>query len=290
MRQLLKKLLSSAAPVWATSFFSERARVHSHRVIESWGCGRINEALFTRFGDQVLSGPFRGLVLSPPTKAEQIGPFLLGVSESELHSAWDLVLRGRFDQIVDVGAIFGYYAIGLSRRCPASRVIAFDTDRWAQQLMREMARDNGVSDVEIRGYCSPDWLAKNLAEGALVLSDCEGFEGELFCSVPIPNLPSATLIIETHEESMPGVLGRLRERLGPTHFVIEITSDSHHRVSPVDLGFFNEKEQSLATNEVRGDKQVWLLGLPKREPILSLKEWRVGNGEGLPPNSTAAEN
>lgn len=284
MKQLLKKFLFSAAPVWATSFFSERARAHSHRVVESWGCARINESLFTRFGNRVLSGPFRGLVLSPPTKAEQIGPFLLGVYERELHPAWDLVLRGRFGQIVDVGAKFGYYSIGLARRYPASRVIAFDTDRWARQIMKEMARDNAVSNVEVRCYCSPEWLAKNLTEGAFVLSDCEGFEGKLFCSVPIPNLPSATLIIETHDEITPGVSERLCEQLGPTHFVMEITSDSHRRVCPVDLGFFNEREQSLATKEVRSGKQVWLLGLPKLGPNLSLKDWQFGVRQGSSPS------
>jgi hypothetical protein len=273
MKQLLKKVFFSAAPVWATSFFSERARAHSHRVVEAWGCVRINESLFTRFGDRVLSGPFRGLKLSPPTKAEQVGPHLLGVYESELHPAWEAVFRGQFSQIIDVGAKFGYYAIGLARRHPASRVIAFDTDRWARRVMREMAGDNEVSNIEIRGYCSPAWLAKNLAAGALVVSDCEGFEGKLFCSAPIPNLPSATLIIETHDDLVPGVLGRLRERLKPTHVVTEIASVSHGRDSPVELGFFNEREQLLATNEVRPD-QVWLLGLPTVGPNLSLKEGR----------------
>jgi hypothetical protein len=281
IRELLKKSLLLAAPVWATSFFSERARVHSQRVVESWGCARINESLFTRFGDQVLSGPFRGLVLSPATKAEQIGPFLLGVYESELHPAWDLVLSGHFDQLVDVGAKFGYYAIGLARHYPASRVVAFDTDRWARQVMREMARDNGVSNVEIRSYCSPKFLAKNLAEGAFVLSDCEGFEEKLLCSVPIPNLPSATLIVETHDDRIPGVSRRLRERLRQTHFVMEITSGSHLKVIPVDLGFLSEREQSLATNEVRGGKQVWLLALPKVGPNLSLNERKVGFGQDL---------
>lgn len=270
MKRLVKDFLFSAAPVWATSFFSERARAHSHHVVESWGCAHINESLFTRLGNQVLSGPFRGLTLSPPTKAEQIGPCLLGLYESELHPAWDIVIGGRYCQIIDVGAKFGYYSIGLARHYPTSRVIAFDTDRWARQVMWEMAGLNGVSNVEIRRYCSPEWIAHNLSEGAFVLSDCEGFEGELFCSVPIPNLPTATLIIETHDEMMPGVSERLRGRLGPTHCVTEVTSGLHLRVSPVDLSFLDEREQSLATMEVRGGKQVWLLCLPKVGPNLSL--------------------
>jgi hypothetical protein len=265
MKRLVKNLLFSVAPVWATSFFSARARAHSHRVVEGWGCARINDLLFGRFGDRVLSGPFQGLSLVPGTKAEQIGPYLLGVYDSELHPIWDSVLRRRFSQIVDVGAKFGYYAIGLARRYPTSQVIAFDADRWAREIMKHMAKENGVSNVEIRGYCSPKWLGRGLAEGSLVLSDCEGFEGELFCTCPIPNLQSATLIIETHDEWAPGVSRRIYERLEPTHFVRKIPSVARKRVSPVDLTFFNEREQSLVTNEVR-PSQIWLVGLPKTGP------------------------
>jgi hypothetical protein len=272
MKQLVKDFFFSVAPVWATSFFSARVRAHSHRTVKSCGCARINESLFARFGNRVLSGPFEGLVLSASTKSEQIGPYLLGVYESELVPAWGVILRGHFDQIIDIGAKFGYYAFGLARRLPASRVVAFDTDRWAREVMRLMARDNGVSNVEIRAYCSPEWLDENLAEGALVLSDCEGFEGKLFCSIPISNLPSATLIIETHECLTRGVLECVRERLGGSHFITEIASCSHCRESPVDLGFFDERERSLALQEVR-PQQVWLLGVPKVGPNLALQRW-----------------
>jgi hypothetical protein len=262
MRQQLKKLMFTAAPVWATSFFSAHARAHSHRVVARSGCAQVHESLFRRYGNKVLSGPFQGLVLSSSTMSEQVGPCLLGIYESELHAAWDLVLRGRFSQIVDVGAKFGYYAMGLARRYPTTRVIAFDTDGWARQVMREMARDNQVSNVEIRGYCSPRWLAENLAEGAFVLSDCEGFEGTLFGSAAIPNLASATLIIETHDWLVPGVSRRLRNQLRPSHCVVEIWSHSAPRISPVDLSFLNTRERFLATSEMR-DPQSWLLGLPR---------------------------
>ena len=265
MKPLLKRVLFSVAPMWATSFFSGRARAHSHRVIAGWGSRRVNETLFQRFGSRVLSGPFQGMELSAPTRAEQIGPYLLGLYESELHPTWETLLRGRFAQIVDVGAKFGYYAVGLARRFPHSRVTAFDTDHWARRVLKEMVRDNGTSNVEIRGYCSPGWLARNLTEGALVLSDCEGFEGDLFASVPIPNLASATLVIETHEETTPGISQRLRERLEPTHLLTEVPTDTHPRVSPVDLSVlsFSEREQFLATQEVRHGRQVWLVGVPR---------------------------
>jgi hypothetical protein len=280
MKQRIKKLMYWAAPVCATSFFSARARSHSHRVVTRWGCVGINESLFNRFGNRVLSGPFQGLALTPATRAEQVGPYLLGLYESELQPAWDLVLRGSYSQVVVVGAKFGYYAVGLARRYPNSRVIAFDTDHWARRVLKGMNRDNSVSNVEVRGYCSADWLATNLAEGAFVLSDCEGFEGDLLCSRSIVNLPSATLVVETHNQRTPGVSAHLRELLRSSHRVWEIRSDSSPRQSPVDLSFLSASARALATCEVR-DAQCWLVGLPKAGPNRSLMDWAPGNVEAL---------
>jgi hypothetical protein len=263
MKQWLKRTLYSVAPDRATSFFSARSRAHSHRVIAEWGCRRVNDLLLARHGNRVLTGPFQGLVLSPMTKAEQLGPYLLGLYENELHPIWDMVLRGRFDQIIDVGAKFGYYAIALARRYPSSRVVAFDTDPWARRALWEMCQCNDVQNVEVQGYCSAEWLADNLGRGSLIISDCEGFEGELFCSRPILNLESATLIIESHDSMVPDVTSRLTERLAPTHYLTSVPMNSEPRTPPVevDLRVFTEREQFLAIQEVR-PTQMWLVGIP----------------------------
>jgi hypothetical protein len=199
------------------------------------------------------------------TRAEQIGPYLLGLYESELHPVWETILRGRFTQILDVGAKVGYYAVGLARLFPESRVVAFDTDAWARRALKEMIRANEVSNVEVRGYCEPAWMAAHVAEGALIVSDCEGFEGELLCSQAIPNLSSATLIVETHDSMVPGVTERLRERLAPTHDLTVIPSrqDSEAISTRFDLNGFSERERELATQEVRLPQQ-WLYCQPRQ--------------------------
>ena len=53
-----------------------------------------------------------------------------------------------FPQIVDVGAKFGYYAVGLARRYPAAAVVAYDVDWWARRACRRMAAANGVGNVD----------------------------------------------------------------------------------------------------------------------------------------------
>lgn len=267
LKAWLKRAAQAVAPGPAGEFFAARERAHSQRVARQWGSERVNDFLFDRFGDQVLRGPFRGLTLTPMTRAEMIGPCLLGSYEKELHAAWDVIFRGAYPQICDVGAKVGYYAVGLAKRFPESRVLAFDTDPWARRAVAEMVAANGVGNVEVLAACEPAWLAANLVAGSLILSDCEGYEGELLCSVPIPNLATATLIVETHDLRTPGVMARLRTRLDPTHLVTEIPAGdgSDDGAGDLDLSGLTDAERRLATREVRSP-QSWLLCLPREGP------------------------
>ena len=111
--------MHAVAPRWTAALLSARARAHSHRVIAGWGSATVTRKLVERFGSRVLDGPFAGMILTPMTHAEQLGPYILGLYESELDAAWDAVLKGTYTQVVDVGARFGYYAVGLARQYPA---------------------------------------------------------------------------------------------------------------------------------------------------------------------------
>lgn len=270
LKAWLKRAAHTVAPGPAGEFFAARDRAHSQRVAREWGGTRVNDFLFDRFGDRVLRGPFQGMTLTPMTRCEIIGPCLIGSYEKELHAAWDVIFRGRYPQICDVGAKVGYYAVGLAKRFPESRVLAFDIDPWARLAVAEMVAANGVGgNVEVLAACGPAWLAANLVAGSLILSDCEGYEGELLCSTPIPNLATATLIVETHDLRTPGVLPRIRKRLEPTHALTEIAADDGSEpddgAGDLDLSGLTAAERRLATREVRSP-QSWLLCLPREGP------------------------
>jgi hypothetical protein len=261
---------------------SARARAHAHRVVKAWGCLELNAKMIAQHGAVVQEGPFAGLRLSPMTQVEHLGPFLLGVYESELDPAWELVLSADYRQIVDVGAKFGYYAAGLARRFPAATVMAFDTDRWARRALREMAQANGLVNLQVLGYCDADWLAAHLEEGALLLSDCEGYEDELFGSRAIPRLESAVLIIETHDEAVPGVTSRLDGLLASSHVLHRFASGRRRRCSTRNLDFLSDTERQLANQEVRSPQQ-WLLALPRSGPHQRLSELAtalIDDGDG----------
>ena len=260
MKQLIKRALLSVLPETTTAILSARSRSHSHRLVKEWGLDEVNRLIVQRFGSCVQHGPFRGMSLSPLTHAEHLGPFLLGTYEAELHPWLERILGSRFSQVLDVGAKFGYYAIGFARRMSATPVIAFDTDHWARTAMREMAGLNRTPNVSPVGYCSSSWLDRNLLPGSFILSDCEGFEAELFSRSTTPSLDSATLLIEIHDNLIPGVGDTIRHRFRLTH-EFSVVSSGTRKMPALDLGFLTPEQAASATREIR-DPQDWFLLAP----------------------------
>jgi len=269
-KQLVKALLYRIAPRWTVAMISARARAHSHRVVAGWGGRAVAEKLIERFGDRVQEGPFAGLKLTTAACAEQVGPYLLGTYESELDEAWAVVFRGSYSQIVDIGAKFGYYAVGLARRYPDASVVAFDTDWWARRAVAGMAVANRAPNVEIRSFCSAEWLGRHLRPASLIVSDCEGCEATLFEPPVVASLRSATLIIETHDQMVPGVSESLRRTFGDTHLVRAYGHEHLRRNTTRSLDFLTDAERQLAVQEVRSP-QIWLLCLPATGPNQSLR-------------------
>jgi hypothetical protein len=273
VKQLIKRLLYRGAPRFTTAMMSARARAHSHRVVAEWGGAAVAVKLLERFGTRVREGPFAGLALTPMSHAEQIGPYLLGVYESELDTAWAIVFRGKYRQVVDVGAKFGYYAVGLARRYPDVPVVAFDTDSWARRAIAEMAAANGTPNVVVKKFCTPAWLSEHAADTALILSDCEGYEDVLFEPRTVARLRSTTLIVETHDELTPGVTDRLCATFGSTHEVRRYDRQPR-RLASGNLEFLTAAERQFAEHEMRGP-QAWLLCLPTTGPNASLRHTTV---------------
>ncbi len=128
MKRMIKHSMNVLMPRYSTGFFSARARAHAHGIYRKWECERILKSIIQHYGSKVVAGPFKGLQLVPSTFVEHSSPYLLGTYERELHQTWETVFQGEYEQILDVGAKFGFYAIGLALRFPNIPVVAFDTD------------------------------------------------------------------------------------------------------------------------------------------------------------------
>jgi hypothetical protein len=246
------------------AILSARARRHSQGLVREWGLVQLDRRLMEEVGNRVLAGPFKGMVLTPMTCHEHVGPHLIGTYEAELQPWWDFLLRESFSQIVDVGAKFGYYAVGLAQRLPGIPAVAFDTDPWARRALREMAAANGTTGISVEAYCSPDWLDANLRERAFIICDCDGGEKDLFCSREIPALTSATLIIETHDHLVPGVSAEIVRRFTPTHTIQEVASRREPLRPALRVHSLTDEEMTRAANELR-PPQTWLLLVPRSE-------------------------
>ncbi len=265
MKQTLKRRLLAAAPEWTSAVLSARARAHSHCWVRECGLGALTEKLVAALGPVVQSGPFRGLSLTRMTHREHLGPFLLGTYEYELHPWFESLAKARFAQVLDVGAEFGYYAVGLARIFPDTPVFAFDPDWWARAACREMAQANVTPNVSVRAFCSPRWLDRNLQPGSLIVSDCEGYERELLTRSRSQSLASATLIVETHDEFCPGATSAIRSQFALSHQIATVSSHQTGRPNPpVDLGFLSANELGSAKHEIRPD-QSWLLLTPRSD-------------------------
>jgi hypothetical protein len=250
------------APQWTIERQSAKQSAAQRANAAKQGCPAINAAIAERYGHAVLEGPFAGTVISPMMMQDQIGPYLLGVYESELDSAWVRVLAGRYEQIIDIGAKFGYYAVGMARRYPDAEVHAFDTDPWARDVITEMAAVNATKNVHVGGFCTPAWMQANVKEHSFVFSDCEGYESVLFTPETVSTYRQSTLIIETHDCYVPGVTEQLRKVFAGTHELEIFGETSSHRASAVDLSFLSEPQRILATTEFR-PPQIWYLLTPK---------------------------
>jgi hypothetical protein len=198
------------------------------------------------------------------TYAEHIGPFLLGTYESELHQWWEALFQQRFNQILDVGAKFGYYAVGLAMKFTDTTVFAFDPDRWARAALREMMEENRVNNLLVTDFCNPAWLRANLVANALIVSDCEGYEAELLCSRDVPALNSATMVVETHDCLVPGIEDKLRQRFAVTHSILSVSTGARDHMPQVLPHSFSMREREQLLNEMR-PSQTFLMLVPRSQ-------------------------
>jgi ribosomal protein L11 methylase PrmA len=171
------------------------------------------------------------------------------------------VFLGRFTQIVDVGASFGYYAVGFAQKFPHAAVVAFDIDPWARSAIAGMVAENNVANVSVRQACSPAWLREHLCTGALLISDCEGYERELLCGSKVPALDTATIIVELHENLAPGVSSAIVSRFSSTHTMEKVESRTTTALPLMPPHSLRDDELMRVSTEVRPN-QAWIFLRP----------------------------
>ena len=217
----------------------------------------------------VQGGPFRGMRLLRKSSwgAGEISPKLLGCYEAELHPHMAEVIATSFPLVINVGCAEGYYAVGLARRMPACRVIAYDVSEAAQDVCREAAAANGVAGrLEVRGLCTPQTLVEDLAgnESAFLLVDCEGGELGLLDPALAPGLARCNILVECHDFLNRMITPSLLSRFAATHTVERIDEGARNPNHPM-LHRTPSLDRWLAVCEFRPERMHWLMFRAKQQ-------------------------
>ena len=89
-----------------------------------------------------------------------------GTYERELSQEIGSILATEPKVIFDIGAAEGYYAVGLLRRLPGCRCIAWEAREQRRHLLESNALANGCRQrLEIRGLCTATHLAEAKWQG-----------------------------------------------------------------------------------------------------------------------------
>jgi hypothetical protein len=217
----------------------------------------------------VHSGPFAGMRYLHDAVSGGYVPKLLGTYERELHGVVDRLSQLGIDAIVNIGASDGYYAIGLARRLPETKIFAYEDNARGQTFIREIAKQNAVADrVVVRGFCGPRDLQSDLehAERTLIVCDVEGFEDVLLDPGQIPGLKRAWILVELHDGKNPGVSKRVRDRFEITH---EIETIWQQKRNASEFCFVTPYTQKLAAHHLEAAVNE---GRPVREGV-TLMSW-----------------
>jgi len=236
---------------------SIRSRNHQRKQLKEWGFQSAMNELVREQGCTLLGGPFQGMKYPRQALLSRYGiPILFGSYELELHTVIEEAVAKRFERIIDIGCAEGYYAVGLARRTEAI-VYAFDCEPRERFYCREMARLNNVQDrVHVRSWCD-ERILKNTAIGrCLIISDCEGYEVNLFSDDIVPSLKNCDLIIEVHEGTEVDVRSLLTQRFRNSHHVRVL---EFHAAGVGDE--IPEKWKKFA-REIRPEGQQWLYLIP----------------------------
>jgi hypothetical protein len=221
-------------------------------------------------GLEVSGGPFAGVRYprSAVLRIPRLVPHLAGTYEIELHPALEAVIRSQPSLIVNIGSGFGYYAVGMARRCPEAKVLAYEDDPYRVRVCADFARLNGVDgQIDQRGLCTPDALADlHPPAGSAVIADCEGAEAELIEPARIDWLRHSTLVIEVHEHLDAALPGKLGERLAQTHSMEWIRPRKRYLLDPeYRAGWragFSLIQQEMMMSEPRPVRTSWLWATP----------------------------
>jgi hypothetical protein len=218
----------------------------------------------------VQAGPFKGMKLSDRLSWGSFSDEaakVLGFYEEELHAFIEQIIAESPDRILNIGCAEGYYAVGIARRLPQAKVIAFDIDPKAQEItLASATQNNCASHFSVSGEIKVSEIEGYLkgSEHPFLFMDCEGGELTLLDPLQTPSLSKTSILVECHNFLNRTIVSTLQARLSPTHNVeIIAEGERNPNKSPI-LARLSSNYRWLAVNENRPECMHWIWATPKK--------------------------
>lgn len=229
------------------------------RHLAKWRAAMLDNTLAARSGTTVTDGPFRGMAYPVRAAEGARAARVLGAYEASLEPVIETIVARPYAWVIDVGCAEGYYAVGLARRMPQTRVLARDTSDHAQALCRALAQANGVADrVEVGGLWTPADFALCQTARCAVICDIEGAEDDLLDPQTGPGLARADILVEVHEGMRPGLTDRLTARFAASHDIRRIDRVLRPDRLPPWAESLSDLDRLLLLWEWRASPTPWL--------------------------------
>jgi 2-polyprenyl-3-methyl-5-hydroxy-6-metoxy-1,4-benzoquinol methylase len=232
----------------------------------------ITNVLYNTQGGNVLSGPFAGMTMLPDVSwgDGDLAPKLLGCYEAELHPAIAKAISRAPKNIINVGCAEGYYAIGMARALPQSKIFAFDTNEAAQVICGRAAAANQVAArAKVGGTCTFDTLRETISKDdrTLLFVDCEGGELQLLDPEQVPGIQACDVIVECHDFLNPSITPTLQQRFAKSHDIELISEGPRDPNQFPSLQRWQSTDRWLAVNENRPVTMNWLVCWARQEAV-----------------------
>ncbi len=227
------------------------------RHLAKWRSVVLENTLVARSGQTVLTGPFQGMIYDVRASEGSRTARLLGAYEASLAPVIEAIIARAYALVIDVGSAEGYYAVGLARRMPGSRVLARDEDAKAQALCAALSATNGVQ-VEIGGRMDHADFDICAGQPTVIICDIEGAEGDLLDPVAAPGLLQADILVEVHEGMRPGLLALLQARFAATHRITQLGRKLDDSALPAWAESLSDLDRLLLLWEWRSSPTPWL--------------------------------
>ena len=232
----------------------------------------VNEFLNNN-NNKILNGPFKGLNLDIQIERDysSVIPLIMGVYEEIVT---ETIVNNSYERtdFVDIGAAYGYFAVGVLKSKLFNRTVAYEIDEKCRRQIDKLYNINELnSEIKIFGEATESLIKKHVDTGIInpsksfFLIDVEGFEFKFLTNDLLSSIKDAIILIEIHDfgDFDKGDFINLIDRASTFFNVLELRDNKRTLYKNDFLDSLITDLKFLFLSESRSETQKWLILTPK---------------------------